>query len=68
MKTLTDLQFTRDANDTLLHWDNPYVRITFFCRICKEEQPFNHQDEKWKKHFMEHIRFETQVCILITVV
>lgn len=57
---MADVQFTKDANDLALRWENPFVRIAFVCRICSEEQAFFETEERWKKHFMMHIRLRPE--------
>jgi len=47
--------FEPDLNDNAFHWNNPYVRISFRCRICNEEQLFMDKDTQWKNHFLTHI-------------
>jgi len=49
----TSPEFARTATDKELGWENPYVCVTFFCRICKVELLFNEED--WKTHFHSHI-------------
>ena len=43
------------ADSQRLNWNNPYVLISFFCRICNKEQMFHQYETKWKEHFMTHI-------------
>lgn len=57
---LTEDIFEPDPNDKVFHWNNPYVRIAFRCRICSEEHLFSDKDGKWKTHFLIHIKGSEQ--------
>ncbi|XP_066912291.1 uncharacterized protein [Clytia hemisphaerica] len=47
----TDVNAT--TTDKIFGWDNPYVCISFFCRICKDEQIFD--EDEWRTHFNSHL-------------
>lgn len=43
---MSDLKF-------LENFDNPYVRISVFCKVCSKEQSLKYQ-HTWKRHFLTH--------------
>ena len=43
---LSDLKF-------LESFENPYVRVSVFCKICSKEQSLKYQ-HTWKRHFLTH--------------
>ncbi|XP_066915830.1 uncharacterized protein [Clytia hemisphaerica] len=43
---LSDLKF-------LESFDNPYVKVSVFCKVCNKEQSLKYQ-HTWKRHFLTH--------------
>lgn len=37
----------------LENFDNPYVRVSVFCKVCGKEQSLKYQFT-WKRHFLTH--------------
>ena len=50
---------SQTETDKSLGWANPYVCVSFVCRICNAEQSYN--EDEWLKHFNSHIINPPQV-------
>lgn len=60
---MDETNITTTTTDKALGWDNPYVCVTFFCRICNLEQA--QDEEEWQKHFNSHIINPPQVNFIL---